>query len=475
MPAANASAADWRAYFGGLLSTPARLTLLLILTSLLARLAFGAALGLGIDESYMVATGRAYDASYFDHPPLSWWMAHSAALITGSEAPLAVRMPFILLFALSTWLMYRLGARLFSPEAGLWAAIGMNLSPVLGFALALTYALEDGGWRYWLAVGVCGGAAMLSKYTAALPLAGAGLYVLTQGEHRRWLLRPQPYAAALIAAALFLPVILWNIQHGWASFAFQGGRASGTSLHPFAPFAVLGGEALYLLPWIWAALMVVFIAAILRGPQDWRSWLLVCLGALPIVLFVVAALWSRQRLLFHWAAPGYMMLFPLLGHAIAVRIAAGSRLLPRLAGATAIFVLALALLVSLGYQFNRLPEGIAAELRDWTPLRAELKARGLEGQIFGAFRWHETGKLGYALGPSAEVICLSEDAREFGILWPVTAYTGKDVIIAVPGRLADQRNWNRFERIDVLEPFILNRDGQEELYIGLYQGIHLKP
>ena len=42
---------------------------LLILSTLVARLLFAGALGLGIDESYMVATGRELHLSYLDHPP----------------------------------------------------------------------------------------------------------------------------------------------------------------------------------------------------------------------------------------------------------------------------------------------------------------------------------------------------------------------------------------------------------------------
>ena len=32
----------------------------------------------------------------------------------------------------------------------------------------------------------------------------------------------------------------------------------------------------------------------------------------PILLFTAVSLWSRN-VLFHWAAPGYLFLFPLLG------------------------------------------------------------------------------------------------------------------------------------------------------------------
>ena len=138
------------------------------------RVAFGAALGLGVDESYMVASGRVLSLGYYDHPPVAWWLSWGAAHLFGSEAHLVVRLPFIALFALSTWLMYRLGAAIADARAGLWAAVLLNLSPVfgvttgtwvlpdgpldcalLGAALCLVRALERGTLAWWLGAGVC--------------------------------------------------------------------------------------------------------------------------------------------------------------------------------------------------------------------------------------------------------------------------------------------------------------------------------
>jgi len=198
------SAARW-------LAAPRNALLLLIAASAALRLVTADMMGLGIDESYMVATGRSLQLSYFDHPPLSWWLAWAPAQLFGSETGLAVRLPFIALFALSTWLMYRLGETLFSARAGLWAAVALNCAPVFGvstaswvlpdgplvyallaLSLSLLHALSSGDWRWWIGVGVCGGLALLSKYTAVLSFAGIGLYLLTHPRDRRWLLRWEP-------------------------------------------------------------------------------------------------------------------------------------------------------------------------------------------------------------------------------------------------------------------------------------------
>ncbi len=230
----------------------------------------------------MVASGRSLGLGYFDHPPAAWWLQWGAAHLFATEAPLAVRAPFIALFALSTWLMFRLGTVIAGPRAGLWAAVAFTLSPVfgittgtwvlpdgpldcalLGAALCLVHALDSRGTRWWVGAGLCAGLALFSKYTAILTIGGAFLYFVATPD-RRWLARPQPYIAAALALAVFSPVIAWNATHHWASFAFQGDRAVGWRFHPLQPFAVWAGEALFVLPWIWVAMLLAVRSTLTR-------------------------------------------------------------------------------------------------------------------------------------------------------------------------------------------------------------------
>ncbi|MBO0712717.1 MAG: glycosyltransferase family 39 protein, partial [Acetobacteraceae bacterium] len=127
-----AEASGWRTH------GPGALVLVLILATTLVRVAAGWLMGLGVDESYVVAAGRTLHWGYFDHPPAVWWLSWAAAHLTGTDAAPIVRLPFIALFALSTWLMFRLTATLYGARAGLWAAIGVNLAPV--------FAVTTGGW-----------------------------------------------------------------------------------------------------------------------------------------------------------------------------------------------------------------------------------------------------------------------------------------------------------------------------------------
>ena len=68
-----------------------------------------------------IAASRYSALSYFDHPPLSFWIAWAAMKLTGSDAVLVG--PFILLFIATTWLMLRFTAFLFGEKAGAFAAL----------------------------------------------------------------------------------------------------------------------------------------------------------------------------------------------------------------------------------------------------------------------------------------------------------------------------------------------------------------
>ena len=56
------------------------------------------AIDLSYGEAYYVATARHFALSYFDHPPLSFWIAAAIMKLTGSDALFVLRVPFILIF-----------------------------------------------------------------------------------------------------------------------------------------------------------------------------------------------------------------------------------------------------------------------------------------------------------------------------------------------------------------------------------------
>jgi hypothetical protein len=330
---------------------------------------------------------------------------------------------------------------------------------------------------------VCGGLALCSKYSAALSIVGVIAFLLTEPNSRRWLARPHPYVAGLVTLMIFLPVVFWNAEYGWISFLFQGGRASG-SFRPFGPFSTLAGEAAFLLPWIWVPLLACGFIAVWRGPSDGKRWLFVCLAAPFIILFTIVSLWGN--VLFHWAAPGYLMLLPLLGDAIA-RHWRGSRLARVWLLGTAAFVVVGTTALASEVRFNWLPALIgeyssgkdpSLEMVDWDSLRVDLARRGLldkPGLVVAALRWSDAGKIDYALGGRIPVICLGPDAHQYGLVTRHDDYVGGDVLIVARTSLERVigQFWFLFDRIEPLAPITVLHAGRPALTLNLFLGHRL--
>jgi 4-amino-4-deoxy-L-arabinose transferase-like glycosyltransferase len=474
--------------------------------TLVARLIFGYCLGLGVDESYAVATGRHPQLSTYDHPPAAWWLAWGAGKLFATESALALRLPFILLFSLTTWVMYRLTAYLFGDKAGFWAAATLNLAPVLAWTSG-TWIVPDGpldaalvagvyatalaifdtrsnAHFWWLAAGICGGLALLSKFHGVFLFTGVGLFLLTCRNHRSWLMTPWPYLGALLAVVLFLPVIVWNEQHGWASFVFQGGRARPSGIDPLALITALGGQAVYLSPWLWLSLIVCLGDALLKGPTDPRRWMMACLAIGPIVVFTAVGL-TGTRVLPHWAAQGYLMLFPLVGAEVATALenhdryvrtwltASAATLFAALVAAVAMSLLPWPTIAGRGGKIVTFPllESVA-----WVTLKSELEVRGLAdkpGLFIAATRWHEAAKIDYALGGRLPVLCLCGDPRGYGVLTRPEMHLGETALLI--GRdLSQERIMatyaTSFDSLEQMPPIAITHAGKPLFELSVYLG-----
>ncbi len=474
--------------------TPTRLMIALLIGGGLVRLWLASTIGLGVDESYMVAIARHWSLSYFDHPPLAFWLVGATRWLVGSESAALLRLPFILLFAGSSWLLFRLTAKQFGEWAGWYSALLFNLAPVFTLSTA-SWILPDGLlifwwlvslscllrvvpsnpshdhqpaiWGWWLASGIALGLAMLSKYTAVfLPLAVL-VFLLSHPHHRRWLRHPAPWVAAALAIALFSPVIIWNSQHQWISLAFQGNRGMPSAtqaviaLYPEKMAAALAGQAAYLLPWLWLPLMIVLLRAFGRGLRDSSArvspaWLCSVSAVIMIGFFALTALWAGGRILPHWPSPGYLMALPLLGAAIdaarlnplANRLASirlftpGRRLIDRwLWGSGAILLLLILLLrwnMDSGWAQRHWPalmrQDPTVELMDWDALPNALAARGLLDHprlLVASPHWAQAGKIDRALAGRLPVQCLGDDPRHYGMLADRDRYRGWDVLLVL--------------------------------------------
>jgi dolichol-phosphate mannosyltransferase len=269
--------------------------------------------------------------------------------------------------------MFRLARNLFG-EPSAWVAVvlmqtlpffflsGMVMNPdsplTAAWTASLYYmerALIAQRGRAWWGVGLCLGLGMLSKYTIALLGASVGLFMALDARSRMWWRRPEPYGAALLAAAIFFPVIMWNAEHDWASFAFQSTRRLAEE-HTFRLPLLLGSAFLSLSPTgaIAAAILLRRRApahSLEESTSRQRAWHFqqISLGV-PLVVFAVFSLFHETGV--DWLGPAWIAAVPCMAYSIVhARDIWARGLFARLRGAWLPTLLVLLLFDGLRFQY----------------------------------------------------------------------------------------------------------------------------
>lgn len=485
-----------------------RKALLIILAGLAVRLALAGALGFGVDEAYALAVTRTWQLSWFDHPPLAFWLAWATQQFFGADAPhILLRLPFVLLFCGSSWLLFRLTERLYGPLAGLWALVSFTLAPffflsaggwvvpdgplvfflLLGANLvvkALFGSDVDSALPAWLGAGLCIGLAGLSKYLAVFFPLGLFAFLLLSPTHRFWLARPGPWLAAVLAALMLAPVIVWNAQHDWVSFAFQLGRSAptGSRLRWDLMFTVLGGQAAYLMPWTFGGLIIAALLGLRHITRDSAAGLLLC-ASLPVIWILTLMPLRGAGGLPHWEMPGWLFLFPLLGRWIA-ELEESGKSLHRVTLGLSLATMGFLVLVGgsqahYGWLKHVLPSGTRAdpthELVEWHGLR-EAMSQLPTGMVLIATHWMDGGRIAREL-PDHPVMVWTPDPRGFAFLRAPSQHLGQDAVIVAKGMAATElANTYRpyFTSMEPLPPVSITRAGHEEFRLGAVRGRGMK-
>src|SRR6185437_13988879 len=188
-----------------------------------------------------------------------------------------------------------------APLVAAWAATLYYMERVL---------LGNSKWA-WLGLGIAFGLGILSKYTLGLLGPAALLFVILDPASRRWLYRPHAYLAAALALLLFSPVIIWNMQHDWASITFQSSRVKGVGDDQFAVHELFLHLMVLLTP------VGLFAAAIALWPGTKRSYstdarrrrlFVWAFTGVPLAVFFVLSIFDSQR--FHWTGPIWLAVLP---------------------------------------------------------------------------------------------------------------------------------------------------------------------
>ena len=432
----------------GLRTSPVLQGALLVAAFLVLRLGLAAVIPLSIDEAYAVVVSRSHSLSYFDHPPLGFALARLMADITGCECRFAVRLPYVLLGSLSALLLLGLTRLAYGATAAFWAVAWYSVAPFFLISAGhfvvpdgpLDFFLLASAWfaapmllggetrnalPRWIAAGLALGLAMMSKYQAGLFAISALLVLVLTKPGRAQLRTAGPWGAAAMAALGLLPVLIWNMRHGWISLAFQSGRGMATDghvLHPINFGLTLLGQAGYVWPPIWLIAMICLWRAA-RSPAMPADRFFLLIAALPVVFFDAISLVSAHSLP-HWSMSGFLFAFPLVGQWCSEF---SQRRPARLNTSFAVAAIVVPLL-AIGFAiqastgaftrpfFDKAPKfDVNWQIVDWSALAGLLEASQIKdpGIFAVAPNWMQGARVGHALGPDVPIEVLPGDPRHF--------------------------------------------------------------
>jgi dolichol-phosphate mannosyltransferase len=303
-----------------------------ILISLALRLLFAGSFELLKEEAYYWAYAQHLDIGYLDHPPMVAVLIKLGTLLLG-DSELAVRIGALFCWVLAAYFAWcyaaEAGGR--NQDLGLQAAAIMSVIPgFFTFGLFMTpdapliacwagtifflrRALVDLDKKSWIGVGLFLGLGLFSKYTIALLGPAIVIFMIIDRPSRHLLIRPSPYAAALLAVLVFSPVIIWNMQHEWASFLFQTqNRLEATS--EFSTHEMLLFILILLSPVGFAGALCFLFGRrkyIGSGEISNRTYLFgLTMTVVPLLTLLFVSL--NKEVKFNWTAPIWLAALPFM-------------------------------------------------------------------------------------------------------------------------------------------------------------------
>lgn len=304
------------------------ITLYALLALLAARLAAILLTGVELyaDEAQYWRWSRSFDWGYYSKPPMIAWVIGAVTSVFGNDE-WAIRLPAPILHTGAALALFALGRDMYGARVGMLAALGYALMPgvtisasvistdgvLLPFwatGLWLAWRLRDAkaGWTSAVALGVCIGAGLLSKYAMMYFLIGLALTAGFDAPTRRALLSPKGLAALAVGAAVFAPHMIWNAANDFKTVGHTVDNANlgGELLNPENLGKFLGDQMGVFGPVAFLALLGGLLAFVIRpkgGERDRRDlWLLAFI--VPVIV-IIAGQSVLSRAHANWAATAY--------------------------------------------------------------------------------------------------------------------------------------------------------------------------
>ncbi|MBB3056688.1 glycosyltransferase family 39 protein [Mucilaginibacter gotjawali] len=334
-------------------------------------------------EAYYRALATQLQWNYFDHPPIVAWLIRLTTVNLLLHGEVFVRLGAILSSSICIWLMFKIGAALYSARAGWFAALlyaasiysGMSVaafilpdSPQMVFWLASIYMLikivrlapgESQYGRQWLLFGLFAGLSIMCKVHGVLLWLGAVMYLLFY--NRIAFKNKYVFMAMGITLIIISPIIIWNIQHDFISYRFHSSRVTMAGapvdmvrfLKQFSAIVFSTGPIPFVL--LCTGIYAVARGKLLVGKNELRILLLCSLPLIIIVLLISLF----NEVLPHWPGPALSTLLLLPAVQLALKPEHGKRKTPWVLKLSVAYFMLIALLGTLS--INYFPGTLSAE------------------------------------------------------------------------------------------------------------------
>lgn len=313
---------------------------LLIGYTVLLRLVYLGNIELIQEEAYYWNYSRHMAAGYLDHPPVIALLIGLGTEIFGNNE-FGVRIGAFMCWFVTSFFTYKLTRKIFNSDTAFRAVILVASLPIFfGAALVNTpdapliacwsgalyflyRALVEQESRAWYWAGISLGIGLASKYTIAFLGPAVIFYMLADSSARKWFFKPQPYVAALLAMAVFSPVIWWNYEHHWASFLFQSqGRVQDVS--KFSTHLLLLSALILLTPTGFLSAVTSMLPRFAgktstthAGDATYSRGYFFCLtmALVPLSIFILFSLTKEVKL--NWTGPLWLATLPFIAYSMA--------------------------------------------------------------------------------------------------------------------------------------------------------------
>jgi dolichol-phosphate mannosyltransferase len=325
---------------------------------------------------------------------------------------------------------------------------------------------------------------MISKYTIAVLVPVTLAFMVWDSKSRHWWRRIDPYIAALLALAIFSPVLIWNAQHEWASFAFQTSRRLAEA-QQFALHKLIGSIIVLITPTGLLAAAAVLLTWPVGGDKlsdASRGRRLFSLAILlPLAVFAMFSL--RHEVKLDWTGSLWTGALPALGCAMIAADAKLNRLGRWIRAAWMPTIVTMLLIYGAGlhYLVRGLPgvgygkhiEAVPVGWRDLTAhitetANAQRKTSGAEVLIVGMDRYAIASELAFYGGAHAPSGLETANSNLFGGIglmygqWvPPKAQQHRNLLLVAfsPAELEDNSIVAQVGRLGPIEDDVLTRDG----------------